>query len=150
MIRLNLPEYQFKIQRAEGGKLYIFDEIRKKNILLTPEEWVRQNFIRHMNEEHKIPLSLMILEKEVLLNGQKKRIDILVYDTAGKPNILVECKATNIKISQETFDQAARYNMVTSVPYLIVTNGLEHFYSFIDHDKKAFSFLKEFPPFEKY
>lgn len=91
----------------------------------------------------------MVLEKEVILNDQKKRIDILVYDQHGKPNILVECKAPNIKISQKTFDQAARYNMVISVPYLIVTNGLEHFYSFIDHEKKSFSFLKEFPRHEK-
>ncbi|MFM7021699.1 MAG: type I restriction enzyme HsdR N-terminal domain-containing protein [Flavobacteriales bacterium] len=145
MIRLNLPEYQFKVQRGDGDKLYIFDEIRKKNVLLTPEEWVRQNFIRHMHVEHKVPLSLMILEKEVVLNGQKKRIDILVYDKEGKPSILVECKATHIKISQDTFDQAARYNMVINVPYLVITNGLEHFYSYIDHQEKTFAFLKEFP-----
>jgi type I site-specific restriction endonuclease len=149
VIRLSLPEYQFKIERSADGKLYIFDVIRKKNILLTPEEWVRQNFIRFMNETHNIPYSRMVLEKDLLLNGQKKRIDVLVYNSAGKPVAIVECKASTVKIAQSTFDQAARYNMVFQVPYLIVTNGMEHFYSRIDHEEKSFSFLKSFPLLEK-
>ncbi len=149
MIRLSLPEYQFKIERSADGKLYVFDVIRKKNILLTPEEWVRQNFIRFMNEAHNIPYSRMVLEKDLLLNGQKKRIDVLVYNSAGKPFAIVECKAATVKIAQGTFDQAARYNMVFQVPYLIVTNGMEHFYSRINHEEKSFSFLKDFPALEK-
>lgn len=145
MIRLNLPEYQFKMERKDDAKWYIFDEIRKKKVVLTPEEWVRQNFIQFMNKEHKVPLSMMVLEKDLELNGKKKRADILVYNKEGKPFAIVECKASHVAISQDVFDQVARYNLVLKVPYLIVTNGLEHFYSAIDFEKDSFIFLKHFP-----
>ncbi len=145
MIRLNLPEYQFKMERRDDAKWYIFDEIRKKKVVLTPEEWVRQNFIQFMNKEHQVPLSMMVLEKDLELNGKKKRADILVYNKEGKPFAIVECKASHVAISQDVFDQVARYNLVLKVPYLIVTNGLEHFYSSIDFEKDSFSFLKYFP-----
>lgn len=135
------------MERKDDAKWYIFDEIRKKKVILTPEEWVRQNFIQFMAKEHKVPLSVMVLEKDLELNGLKKRVDILVYDRAGKPFAIVECKASHIAISQDTFDQAARYNLVLKVPYLIVTNGLEHFYSFIDFEKNNFNFLKDFPSY---
>ncbi|MFZ9846614.1 MAG: type I restriction enzyme HsdR N-terminal domain-containing protein [Flavobacteriales bacterium] len=147
MIRLNLPQYQFKIERKDDAKWYIFDEIRKKKVVLTPEEWVRQNFIQFMNKEHNVPLSVMVLEKELELNGQKKRADILLYGRDGKPFAIVECKASHIAISQDTFDQVARYNLVLKVPYLIVTNGLDHYYSLIDLEHGNFSFLKEFPAY---
>ena len=133
------------MERKDHSKWYIFDEIRKKKVILTPEEWVRQNFIQYINKEHKVPLSVMVLEKELDLNGQKKRADILVYDRDGKPFAIVECKASHVAISQDVFDQVARYNLVLKVPYLIVTNGLEHYYSLIDFEKKNFSFLKDFP-----
>jgi type I site-specific restriction endonuclease len=133
------------MERKDDAKWYIFDEIRKKKVVLTPEEWVRQNFIQYMNKEHKVPLSVMVLEKELELNGQKRRADILLYGRDGKPYAIVECKASHIAISQDTFDQVARYNLVLKVPYLIVTNGLEHYYSLIDFEKGNFSFLKEFP-----
>jgi len=145
VIRLNLPEYQFKMERRDDAKWYIFDEIRKKKVVLTPEEWVRQNFIQFMNKEHQVPLSMMVLEKDLELNGKKKRADILVYNKEGKPFAIVECKASHVAISQDVFDQVARYNLVLKVPYLIVTNGLEHFYSSIDFEKDSFSFLKYFP-----
>ncbi len=145
MIRLNLPEYQFRMERKDHSKWYIFDEIRKKKVILSPEEWVRQNFIQYLNQEHKVPLSVMVLEKELELNGQKKRADILVYGRDGKPFAIVECKASHVAISQDVFDQVARYNLVLKVPYLIVTNGLEHYYSLIDFEKKNFNFLKDFP-----
>jgi type I site-specific restriction endonuclease len=87
----------------------------------------------------------MVLEKELELNGQKKRADILVYGRDGKPFAIVECKASHVAISQDVFDQVARYNLVLKVPYLIVTNGLEHYYSLIDFEKKNFNFLKDFP-----
>ena len=106
MIRLNLPEYEFKVERKDGTKLYIFDEVRKKKVVLTPEEWVRQNFIQYLHKECKVPLSVMVLEKELELNGQKKRADILIYDRDGNPYAIVECKASHISISQDVFDQA--------------------------------------------
>ena len=133
------------MERKDHSKWYIFDEIRKKKVILSPEEWVRQNFIQYLNQEHKVPLSLMVLEKELELNGQKKRADILVYGRDGKPFAIVECKASHVAISQDVFDQVARYNLVLKVPYLIVTNGLEHYYSLIDFEKKNFNFLKDFP-----
>ena len=133
------------MERKDYSKWYIFDEIRKKKVILSPEEWVRQNFIQYLNQEHKVPLSVMVLEKELELNGQKKRADILVYGRDGKPFAIVECKASHVAISQDVFDQVARYNLVLKVPYLIVTNGLEHYYSLIDFEKKNFNFLKDFP-----
>ncbi len=133
------------MERKDDAKWYIFDEIRKKKVVLTPEEWVRQNFIQFMNKEHKVPLSMMVLEKDLELNGKKKRADILVYNKEGKPFAIVECKASHVAISQDVFDQVARYNLVLKVPYLIVTNGLEHFYSAIDFEKDSFIFLKHFP-----
>ena len=133
------------MERRYDAKWYIFDEIRKKKVVLTPEEWVRQNFIQFMNKEHKVPLSMMVLEKDLELNGKKKRADILVYNKEGKPFAIVECKASHVAISQDVFDQVARYNLVLKVPYLIVTNGLEHFYSAIDFEKDSFIFLKHFP-----
>jgi len=133
------------MERKDHSKWYIFDEIRKKKVILSPEEWVRQNFIQYLNQEHKVPLSVMVLEKELELNGQKKRADILVYGRDGKPFAIVECKASHVAISQDVFDQVARYNLVVKVTYLIVTNGLEHYYSLIDFEKKNFNFLKDFP-----
>ncbi len=147
MIRLNLPEYQFKIQRKDDAKLYIYDELRKKNVVLTPEEWVRQNFIQYMNLEKGIPLSMMVIEKEIELNSLKKRIDLLIYDKNRLPFLIVECKAPHIKINQDTFDQAARYNLTVNAPFLVITNGLEHYYSAIDLQEKTTKFLKDFPPY---
>lgn len=135
------------MERKDDAKWYIFDEIRKKKVVLTPEEWVRQNFIRYMNDKFKIPYSLMVLEKEIELNGQRKRADILVYAKDGKPFAIVECKASHISISQDVFDQIARYNLVLKVPFLIVTNGLIHYYSAIDFENSKCSFLPEFPPY---
>lgn len=135
------------MQRKDNAKWYIFDEVRKKKVILTPEEWVRQNFIQFLHKVHNVPTTMMVLEKDLELNGLKKRADILIYDKEGKPFAIVECKASHIEISQDTFDQAARYNMVLKVPYLVVTNGLNHYYSKIDFEHNKFTFLKEFPAY---
>lgn len=135
------------MERKDNAKWYIFDEVRKKKVVLTPEEWVRQNFIQYLNREHKVPLTMMVLEKDLELNGLKKRADILIYDKEGKPFAIVECKASHVEISQDTFDQAARYNMVLKVPYLVVTNGMNHYYSHIDFVQNAFQFLRHFPSY---
>ncbi len=144
MTNLNLPKFSFRIKNREN-KLYIFDKIRKKELLLTEEEWVRQNFVSYLHEHKKYPLSLIALEKKCTVNDLVKRTDILVFDKTGSPYIIVECKAPQIQISQDTFDQIARYNMKLNATYLIVTNGLHHYFCQMDHKAKQYQFLQEIP-----
>jgi len=146
MERLNLPTYSFNIKFKEQRK-YIFDFIRKKYVLLTPEEWVRQNFLKYLVEEKKYPASLIAVEKEFKLNKLSKRSDVVVYNRLGQPFLIVECKATTVKIDQKVFDQIARYNMKLNVEYLVVTNGLEHYCCKIDLENQNYCFLKDFPEF---
>lgn len=145
---LNLPSYPFKIKSSEKKEL-IFDIVRKKYVVLTPEEWVRQHFIWFLIEEKKYPISLMTIEKKLLINHLTKRFDILIFDKNGNPFLLVECKAPTIKISQETFDQIARYNLSLDVKYLIITNGVEHFVCELDHKNKKYIFLKTIPNYQR-
>jgi len=144
MIKLNLPTYNFKLKSKEN-KTLIFDKLRKKYMVLTPEEWVRQHFIHFLTEEKNYPTSLIAIEKQLTINNLKKRSDILVFNTDGKPEIIVECKAPSIKITQDTFDQIARYNLKLKANFLIVTNGLEHFYCKMDYKNETYIFLKEIP-----
>ena len=146
MQKLNLPTYNFKFKSSEN-KTLIFDKLRKKYIVLTPEEWVRQHFVYFLIEEKKYPISLIALEKQLTINNRKKRTDILVFNTAGNHEIIVECKAPSIKITQATFDQIARYNLKLKATYLIVTNGLEHFYCKMDFENETYIFLKEVPDY---
>jgi len=146
MQALNLPEADFRV-RDLGGKKEIFDGIRKKFIALTPEEWVRQHFIAYLVKGKNVPASLIGVEVSMKMNRLQKRGDIVVYNTSGKPCMIVECKAPEIRITQDVFEQIARYNMTLNVNYLVVTNGLEHFACFIDHEKSGYKFLKEIPDF---
>jgi hypothetical protein len=148
MQALNLPEAEFRI-RDLGGKKEIFDSIRKKYIALTPEEWVRQNFISYLIRQKNIPPSLIGIEVSLKLNGLRKRSDILVYNRSGKPVLIVECKAPEVPVTQEVFEQVARYNMTWKVNWLVVTNGMVHFACYIDHEKSEFRFLKEIPDFSE-
>lgn len=147
MKTLNLPSYQFNLIE-ENKKTKIFDAIRKKYFVLTPEEWVRQNVVRYLVEEKSFPANLIAIEMGLKLNGLQKRADIIVYSKTGKPILMVECKAPHIKIDQKVFDQIGRYNITFKLPYLIVTNGMEHFCAQIDFNIKNFSFLKEIPNYE--
>ncbi|KGL60670.1 type I restriction enzyme R protein [Polaribacter sp. Hel1_33_49] len=128
--------------------MLIFDKLRKKYIVLTPEEWVRQHFVYFLIEEKKYPVTLIALEKQLTINNLKKRSDILIFNTDGKPEIIVECKAPSIKITQNTFDQIARYNLKLRANYLIVTNGLEHFYCKMDFKNETYIFLKDIPHYK--
>ncbi|MBW6483159.1 MAG: type I restriction enzyme HsdR N-terminal domain-containing protein [Vicingaceae bacterium] len=148
MYSLNLPDYPYKIKQ-ENNKTYIFDFIRKKYLVLTPEEWVRQHFVHYLVTLKKFPSSLIVIEKGLNLNEMQKRADVLVYNKTRNPLVLVECKAATIKITQETFNQIARYNMVFKVPYLIVTNGLQHYCCKIDFNKQSFAFLEDIPMFDE-
>ncbi|WP_297802653.1 type I restriction enzyme HsdR N-terminal domain-containing protein [uncultured Polaribacter sp.] len=146
MQRLNLPTYNFKLKSSEN-KTLIFDKLRKKYVVLTPEEWVRQHYVCFLIEEKKYPISLIALEKQLIINNRKKRTDILVFNNEGNHEIIVECKAPSIKITQDTFDQIARYNLKLKANYLIVTNGLEHFYCKMDFKKETYIFLKDIPKY---
>ena len=144
MQKLNLPQYSIKLKEEKGTK-YIFDPIRKKYLVLQPEEWVRQNFIQFLINEKGFPASLISIEKGLRLNELQKRADIVIYDNHGQPLVLVECKAPKVKINQEVFEQVARYNVVFKVPYLVVTNGLEHYCAKVDLKEHQVDFLKELP-----
>ena len=128
--------------------MLIFDNLRKKYLVLTPEEWVRQHFVQFLIQEKKYPVSLIALEKQLTINNRKKRTDILVFNKEGYPEIIVECKAPKIKITQATFDQIARYNLKLKANFLIVTNGLEHFYCKMDFEKETYIFLKDIPDYK--
>ncbi len=141
---LNLPTYKFKIKSTEN-KFSIFDIVRKKYVSLTPEEWVRQHIIHYLIEEKKYPISLIAIEKKITINNLTKRPDILVFNTHGLPHIVVECKASSVPITQNAFDQIARYNLKLNANYLIVTNGLIHYYCEMDFKNEAYVFLKNIP-----
>ena len=143
-VPLNLPSYPFKL-KEEAGNYFIFDEIRKKFILLTPEEWVRQHVVQYLINEKKYPRSLIKLEGGLKLNSLQKRTDILFFNSDGKKTLLVECKAPHIPITQETFDQIARYNFIHRVKWLMVSNGLNHFYCEIDIENGTYRFVNELP-----
>tara|TARA_R110002049_G_scaffold30211_3_gene102740 strand:+ start:7782 stop:8225 length:444 start_codon:yes stop_codon:yes gene_type:complete len=146
MQKLNLPNYKFRLKSNEN-KTLIFDNLRKKYMVLTPEEWVRQHYVQFLIEEKKYPTSLIALEKQLTINNRKKRTDILVFNAEGKPDIIVECKAPQIKITQATFDQIARYNLKLKANFLIVTNGLQHFYCKMDFENETYIFLKDIPDY---
>lgn len=146
MEQLNFKRYPFTLKNKKN-KPYIFDVIRKKDILLTPEEWVRQHCVRFLIEEKKYPISLINVEKKIELFGKQKRYDIVVFTKTGTVNLLVECKAPSIKINQVVFDQIAQYNLSIDSAYLMVTNGLQHIYCKMDYTKKVYHFLKDLPSY---
>ena len=145
---LNFPTYKFRIKSNENN-YSIFDIIRKKYVVLTPEEWVRQHFVHYLIQDKGYPISLIAVEKKLLVNNLMKRTDILIFNTNGNPFIIVECKAPSIALTQNTFDQIARYNSTLNAKYLIVTNGLEHLYCNIDHSKEQYIFLKNIPNYSQ-
>ncbi|HZH66080.1 MAG TPA: type I restriction enzyme HsdR N-terminal domain-containing protein [Flavisolibacter sp.] len=122
MMQVQFPQPDFNI-RTEGEKRYIFDAIRKAWLVLTPEEWVRQNFVAYLTKVLNYPAAFIALEKELLLNGLKKRFDVLVYDAVHEPWMMVECKAPGVKLSEAVLQQLLRYNIAVPVTYLVITNG---------------------------
>lgn len=145
MQELKLPTYEFKITSAGRGK-QIFDPVRRKYVSLTPEEWVRQHVIRFLSEEKKYPLSLIQVEAPLKYNSLSKRGDLVIYKNSV-PAVIVECKAPSVKINQETFYQIAAYNFVLKVPYLFVTNGLDHYSCKVDLENNSVTFLKDLPEY---
>ncbi|WP_350288417.1 type I restriction enzyme HsdR N-terminal domain-containing protein [uncultured Croceitalea sp.] len=145
---LNFKKYPFRFKSSENST-HIFDIIRKKFVLLQPEEWVRQHTIHFLIEEKKYPKSIINVEKQITVNKLKKRFDIVVFNSDGSIQILVECKSPDIKINQATFDQIAQYNLKLQATYLMVTNGLDHYYCQIDLIKEKYTFLREIPDFSR-
>jgi predicted type IV restriction endonuclease len=143
---LNFPSYSFRFKNSEN-KVSIFDAVRKKFIQLTPEEWVRQHTIQYVLQEKQYPKSYLNVEKLIKINDLHKRYDIVVFQPDGTIFLLVECKAPEVKITQDTFDQIARYNLALKARYLMVTNGLNHYFCQMDFEKEAYIFLKELPEF---
>ncbi len=126
MKKLNLPEYSFKVRKGDNT-LYIFDPLRKKELVLTPEEWVRQNLIQYLIKEKSYPSGLISIEAGIKLNTLQKRYDILFYSNKGWPLVLVECKAPEVSIGKNVFEQILAYNSQVKAPFLIVSNGLHHY-----------------------
>lgn len=144
---LNLPQYSFKIKGEDKSEM-IFDPLRKKYVRLTPEEWVRQNFIQYLIQQGKYPAGLIGVEVNFHLNKLARRIDILIHDRRGQPVMLVECKSPDVTINDKVFDQIVCYNMELKVPYIIVTNGLAHYICKVSHDDKSYEFLNIIPLYE--
>lgn len=141
---LNFSAYTFRFKNSEN-KTAIFDEIRKKFVALTPEEWVRQHVIQFLVTEMKYPKSWINVEKVIKINGLTKRYDIVVFNPNGSIFLLVECKAPQITLTQETFNQIARYNLTLNAQYLMVTNGLNHYFCQMDFQKEKYHFLQNLP-----
>ncbi len=145
---LLFPSYNFRLKNRQN-KPFIFDQIRKKFVALTPEEWVRQHVVNYLLLDKKYPLSHINVEKQIILNGLKKRYDIVVFNADGSIHLLVECKAPQVTITQNSFDQVASYNFNLDATYLMVTNGLQHYYCQILKNEEKYEFLKEIPQFSR-
>lgn len=148
MQELNFPKFSFRFKSNEN-KVSIFDGIRKKFVVLQPEEWVRQHCVQYLINEKKYPKSLINVEKELIVNDLKKRYDIVVFNPDGTIHLIVECKAPKVSINQNTFDQIARYNLVLNARFLMVTNGLNHYYCQMDLENERYNFLKDIPDYQQ-
>ncbi|MFI2743252.1 type I restriction enzyme HsdR N-terminal domain-containing protein [Zhouia sp. PK063] len=146
MQQLNFPAYNFRFKNSEN-KTHIFDVIRKKFVVLQPEEWVRQHVVQYLIHEKNYPISLINVEKALKVNNLTKRYDVVVFKPNGEIQLMVECKAPEIKITQDTFDQIARYNLQLQANFLMITNGLQHYYCKMDFEQEKYIFLKEIPSY---
>ncbi len=144
MQQLNFPAFDFRFKSSEN-KTAVFDRIRKKFVILTPEEWVRQHVVSYLIDHKNYPLSLINVEKALSVNGLLKRYDVVVYASDGSISLLVECKAPEVKITQQVFDQIARYNLSLDAKLLMVTNGLQHYYCTLDYVAESYNFLRDLP-----
>jgi len=147
MIDLNFPKYNFRFKNSQN-KIAVFDELRKKFIILTPEEWVRQHCTQFLRQEKEFPKSLINVEKQLKIGKLTKRYDVVVYNNDGSIHLIVECKAPHIKITQNVFDQIAQYNMTLNAEYLMVTNGLSHYYCKMNYEASEYEFLQEIPAYK--
>ena len=147
MLKLNFPDYKIKL-KSRKNRLFIFDRVRKKWLQCTPEEWVRVHCVNYLIEDLGYLESWIRIEEEFKIYNLKKRFDIIVTNSDLKPFILVECKAHSVKINQNTFDQITRYNIELSCPFLMISNGLDHYFCKINKEKKNIDFIEKLPEFK--
>jgi hypothetical protein len=145
---LNFPSIQLRARRGVGGRTEVYDKVRAKWLVLTPEEWVRQHFVAFLVSHRGYPAGRIGNEISLSLNGMPRRCDTVVYDAQGNPLALVEYKAPHVTITQDTFDQIVRYNTQFLVPYIIVSNGLTHYCCHIDYTSRTHTFLPEIPTYD--
>jgi hypothetical protein len=145
---LNFPKFDYRFKSTEN-KVSIFDIIRKKFVVLQPEEWVRQHCVHYLISNKNYPKSLINVEKELTINSLKKRYDIVIFNPDGSIFLMIECKAPKITINQTTFDQIARYNLKLNATFLMVTNGINHYYCQMDMRKEQYTFLQDIPDYTK-
>jgi len=145
MEQLNLPKISLITRVNSKGKTEIFDSFRKKYVLLTPEEWVRQHIAYFLVNQLQVPINLIALEKKIIMNRLNRRFDIVVYTRDINPLLIIECKAANVNITQDVFNQAARYNTVLKAPFLLITNGLTHHACKLDFEKSNIQYLNALP-----
>ena len=143
---LNFPKFSFRFKNKEN-KISIFDVIRKRFVILQPEEWVRQHCIHYLIDYKGYPKSLINIEKELIINSLRKRYDIVVFNSDGSIHLIVECKAPTININQNVFDQIALYNLSLNATYLMISNGINHYYCQMDFKKEKYHFLKDIPEY---
>lgn len=146
MQKLNFPSYSFRFKSKEN-KTAIFDVLRKKFILLTPEEWVRQHCIHFLLNEKNYPLQLLNAEKEIRVHSLSKRYDLVGFNPDGSIKLIVECKAPSVNITQETFDQIARYNLALKAEFLMLSNGQNHYFCKLDYANEKYTFLRDIPAY---
>lgn len=147
MEKLNFPMFNLPTKSKEN-KNFIFDSIRKKWLILTPEEWVRQHCVQYLINNKGYPIGLIQVEKKLKVNQREKRYDIVCFNQEGKINLLVECKRPDVKITQRTFDQISQYNYALKSDLIMITNGLEHYYCKMNFEDKKYVFLDKLPPFK--
>ena len=146
MLKLNLPEYSFKIIK-DNNALKIYDEVRKIYVKLSPEEWVRQHFLRYLTEEKKVPISHIRMEGALLVNNLKKRTHALVFNKDFVPAVLIEFKAPDVLLNEKVFEQINIYNLIVKTPYIAVTNGMIHYYARLDKENNSVEFINELPDY---
>lgn len=147
MRKLNFPEYEFHIG-AKNGKYTIFDPVRKRHVVLTPEEWVRQHVIQFLIRDRNVPPSLIKSESGIRLHKTRKRFDVAVFDRNGNALLIVECKSPAVPLSEDVLDQAVRYNMTLQVKYLMITNGMQHLFFRIDDPGRGLEILDQLPDYK--
>ncbi len=146
MIRIDLMKYKDRLRlKSEAGKKFVFSEVRQKWLVLQPEELVRQLIIQHLITEKEYNKNKISTERSIKVNRMDRRFDIVVYNDDFNPYILIECKSPKVKITQQTFEQAAWYNMSLKVDYLVVTNGIQTYCCAMDYVKKSYQFLEDLP-----
>ena len=145
-MELSLPPFKYKVKK-QGGNVLIFDILRKKFVVLTPEEWVRQHFVHFLTGHKGYPAALMANEVGLMIGNKKLRADSVLYDRQLHPRMIIEYKAPSIEITQKVFDQIAAYNLLLHVDYLVMSNGFQHYCCRMDYENRRYEFLKEIPDY---